>query len=363
MKNKNYYAILMAGGVGSRFWPVSTQNFPKQFHDMLGTGDTLIQKTFNRLAQLIPEENIFILTNERYNDLVFQQLPSVTKRQVVLEPAMRNTAPCILYAALKIQKENENALMIVAPSDHWIEDEAAFSNNVKTAFDFCESNDALMTLGITPTFPNTGYGYIEYDDAASTSAEPIKSVNQFREKPNYETAKSFLDQGNFLWNAGIFMWSAKSVIKAFETKQPALYELFKSGYATYNTEAEEDFIKVNYAKAENISIDYAIMEKSENVFVIPATFDWNDLGTWGSLYDKLDKDVSDNAVVNSRVLAENATGNMIRSKKDKIVVVDGLKDYIIVDKDEVLLIFPKSKEQDIKKVLQNVKANFGEEYG
>ncbi len=353
----------MAGGVGSRFWPVSTQNFPKQFHDMLGTGDTLIQKTFNRLAKLIPEENIFILTNERYNDLVFEQLPSVTKRQVVLEPAMRNTAPCILYASLKIQKENENAVMIVAPSDHWIEDEDAFSNNVQTAFDYCESNDALMTLGITPTFPNTGYGYIEFDKERSLSVAEVKSVDQFREKPDYETAKSFLAQGNFLWNAGIFMWSVKSVVAAFQRNQPELYQLFESGYNVYNTEFEDDFIKDNYPKAENISVDYALMEKSNNVYVIPATFDWNDLGTWGSLYDKLDKDTNDNAVVNAKVLAEDASGNMIRSKKDKIVVVDGLKDYIIVDKDEVLLIFPKAKEQDIKKVLQNVKANFGEEYG
>ena len=353
----------MAGGVGSRFWPVSTQNFPKQFHDMLGTGDTLIQKTFNRLAKLIPEENIFILTNERYNDLVFEQLPSVTKRQVVLEPAMRNTAPCILYASLKIQKENENAVMIVAPSDHWIEDEDAFSNNVQTAFDYCESNDALMTLGITPTFPNTGYGYIEFDKERSLSVAEVKSVDQFREKPDYETAKSFLAQGNFLWNAGIFMWSVKSVVAAFQRNQPELYQLFESGYNVYNTEFEDDFIKDNYPKAENISVDYALMEKSNNVYLIPATFDWNDLGTWGSLYDKLDKDTNDNAVVNAKVLAEDASGNMIRSKKDKIVVVDGLKDYIIVDKDEVLLIFPKAKEQDIKKVLQNVKANFGEEYG
>lgn len=350
----------MAGGVGSRFWPVSTQDFPKQFHDMLGTGDTLIQKTFNRLAQLIPEENIFILTNERYNDLVFEQLPNVTKRQVVLEPAMRNTAPCILYAALKIQKENKDAVMIVAPSDHWIEDEEAFSNNVKTAFEYCESNDALMTLGITPTFPNTGYGYIEYNKSATTE---IKQVSQFREKPNYETAKSFIDQGNFLWNAGIFMWSAKSVISAFKNNQPKLYQLFESGYSVYNTEFEDDFIRDNYEKAENISVDYALMEKSDNVYVIPATFDWNDLGTWGSLYDKLDKDDNANAVVNAKTLLEDAHGNMIRSKADKIIVVDGLKDYIIVDKDEVLLIFPKEKEQDIKKVLQNVKANFGEEYG
>ena len=360
MKNNNYYAILMAGGVGSRFWPVSTQDFPKQFHDMLGTGETLIQKTFNRLANLIPEENIFILTNERYNDLVFEQLPNVTKRQVVLEPAMRNTAPCILYASLKIQKENENAVMIVAPSDHWIEDELAFSNNVKTAFNFCESNDALMTLGITPTFPNTGYGYIEYDKSSNSN---IKAVNQFREKPDYETAKSFLEQGNFLWNAGIFMWSVKSVISAFKNNQPDLFQLFESGNNVYNTEFEDDFIRDNYGKAENISVDYALMEKSENVHVIPAIFDWNDLGTWGSLYDKLDKDSDENAVVNARTLTEDASGNMIRSIKDKIVIVDGLKDYIIVDKDEVLLIFPKAKEQDIKKVLQNVKANFGEEYG
>lgn len=358
--NKNYYAILMAGGVGSRFWPVSTEEFPKQFHDMLGTGDTLIQKTFNRLAHLIPKENIFILTNERYNDLVFEQLPEVTKRQVVLEPAMRNTAPCILYASLKIQKENPDAVMIVAPSDHWIEDEKAFSKNVQQAFDFCTENNALMTLGITPTFPNTGYGYIEFD---KTSAEVIKPVNQFREKPDYETAKTFINQGNFLWNAGIFMWSVKSVVQAFKNNQPELYSLFETGMKCYNTDFEDDFIRDNYGKAENISVDYAIMEKSKNVFVIAAEFDWNDLGTWGSLYDKLDKDNSKNAVVNSRVLTEDASGNMIRTKNDKVVVVDGLQDYIIVDKDEVLLIYPKSKEQDIKKVLQKVKTKYGDHLG
>jgi len=358
--NKNYYAILMAGGVGSRFWPVSTEEFPKQFHDMLGTGDTLIQKTFNRLAKLIPQENIFILTNERYNDLVFEQLPTVTKRQVVLEPAMRNTAPCILYASLKIQKENPDAIMIVAPSDHWIEDETTFSNNVQQAFDFCSKNDALMTLGIQPTFPNTGYGYIEFD---KTTSNDIKSVNQFREKPDYETAKEFISQGNFLWNAGIFMWSVKSVVAAFQNNQPVLYELFKSGLSKYNTDQEYDFIQENYAKSENISVDYAIMETSKNVYVIAAEFDWNDLGTWGSLYDKLDKDTSGNAVVNARTLTEDASGNMIRTANNKIVVVDGLQDYIIVDKEDVLLIYPKSKEQDIKKVLQKVKGKFGEQYG
>lgn len=358
--NKNYYAILMAGGVGSRFWPVSTQDFPKQFHDMLGTGDTLIQKTFQRLSNLIPKENIFILTNERYNDLVLEQLPEVTSRQVVLEPAMRNTAPCILYASLKIQKENPEAVMIVAPSDHWIEDEETFSSNVQKAFDFCSTNNALMTLGIQPTFPNTGYGYIEFDKASNADIKPVK---QFREKPDYETAKEFIDQGNFLWNAGIFMWSVKSVIEAFQNNQPELFELFESGISVYNSNLEEDFVKQNYPKAKNVSVDYAIMEKSKNVYVIAADFDWNDLGTWGSLYDKLNKDESDNAVVNARTLIEDATGNMISTKKDKIVVVDGLKDYIIVDKDEVLLIFPKTKEQDIKKVLQSVKNKYGEQYG
>ncbi len=311
--NKNNYAILMAGGVGSRFWPVSTQDFPKQFHDMLGTGETLIQKTFSRLSNIIPEENIFILTNERYNDLVFQQLPNITKRQVVLEPAMRNTAPCILFAALKIQKENPDAVMIVAPSDHWIEDEASFTENVEKAFDFCSSKNALMTLGIKPTFPNTGYGYIEYD---KSSNQEIKSVNQFREKPDYETAKSFLKQGNFLWNAGIFMWSVNSVVSAFQNNQPELYNLFEKGITVYNTDFEDDFIRDNYGKAENISVDYAIMEKSDNVFVLPATFDWNDLGTWGSLYDKIDAGKGENAIVNASVLSKDTSGNMLYSKKN-----------------------------------------------
>ncbi len=354
-KNKNYYAILMAGGVGSRFWPISTSTFPKQFHDMLGTGDTLIQKTFSRLSNLIPKENIFILTNEKYNDLVLKQLPEVTQRQVVLEPAMRNTAPCILYASLKIQKENPDAVMIVAPSDHWIEDENAFINNVQTAFDFCEQNDALMTLGIPPTFPNTGYGYIETNK--QTFSE-IKPVLQFREKPDYETAKEFIAQGNFLWNAGIFMWSAKSVVNAFQKHQPTLFNLFEKGISVYNTDFEDDFIRDNYEKAENISVDYALMESAQNVFVSKATFDWNDLGTWGSLYDKLDKDNNNNAVVNATVLAEDAKGNMIRSQKGKLVVVDGLQDYIIVDKKDVLMIYPKSKEQDIKQIVTKVKENF-----
>ncbi|QLG45984.1 mannose-1-phosphate guanylyltransferase [Costertonia aggregata] len=357
--NKNYYAVLMAGGVGSRFWPISTSEYPKQFHDMLGTGDTLIQKTFQRLNRFIPTENILILTNERYNDLVLEQLPKVKQEQVVLEPAMRNTAPCILYAALKIQKMNPDGVMIVAPSDHWIENEAAFAKDVTTCFEKCSGEEVLCTLGIKPTFPNTGFGYIEFD---KKSTKELKKVAQFREKPDYEVAKEFLSQGNFLWNAGIFMWSVKTIVNAFKNYQSEQYQLFESGMSCYNTNDERTFIQENYPKAENISIDYAILERSRSIFVLPATFDWNDLGTWGSLYDKLEKDNDNNAVVNGKVLVDNANGNMIRSPKGKVVVVDGLKDYIIIDKEEVLLICPKSKEQDIKKILSKVKDKFGDQY-
>lgn len=345
--NQNYYAILMAGGVGSRFWPVSTTDFPKQFHDMLGSGETLIQKTFSRLSKIIPIENILILTNERYNNLVLEQLPMVKQEQVLLEPAMRNTAPCILYASLKIKKQNPNAVMVVAPSDHWIEDENAFCNNLQQCFDFCETHDALMTLGIKPTFPNTGFGYIEYDKADGNA---IKKVTQFREKPNYDTAKHFLEQGNFLWNGGIFIWSVNSICEAFENFQPQMNALFLKGFENLNTISEKDFIEQNYANAENISIDYAILENAKNVYVLPATFDWNDLGTWGQLHEKLDKDHANNGVVNAKIILENASGNIIRTDAEKIVVIDGLQDYIIVDKENVLLIYPKSKEQDIKRI-------------
>jgi mannose-1-phosphate guanylyltransferase len=345
--NKNYYAILMAGGVGSRFWPVSTTDFPKQFHDMLGSGSTLIQKTFSRLSKLIPAENILILTNEQYNNLVLEQLPMVKQEQVLLEPAMRNTAPCILYASLKIQKQNPEALMVVAPSDHWIEDEDEFSRNLQQCFDFCQKENALMTLGIQPTFPNTGFGYIEFDKSDSNS---IKKVNQFREKPDYQTAKSFLEAGNFLWNGGIFIWSVKAITEAFVKFQPQMNALFQLGVESYNSSNEKKFIEENYANAENISIDYAVMENAKNVYVLPATFDWNDLGTWGQLHEKLDKDENNNGVINAKVVMENASNNIVRSDANKIIVIDGLHDYIIVDKEGVLLIYPKSKEQDIKRI-------------
>jgi len=347
--NTNFYAILMAGGIGSRFWPVSTPDYPKQFHDMLGTGETLLQKTFSRLSQLIPSENILILTNERYNDLVLSQL-NINQEQVILEPAMRNTAPCILYASLKIQKLNPEAQILVAPSDHWIEDENLFLKHLNQSFLFCENNNTLMTLGIQPTHPNTGYGYIEFD---KNDSNPIKKVKQFREKPDLETAQQFLNSGNFLWNAGIFIWSSQSIIDAFRKYQPEMFSLFESGNQLYNTSDEKQFIEDNYPKAENISIDYAILEKAENVYVLPSDFDWNDLGTWGSLYEKLPKNTSKNAVINANLITENAENNIIRTQKGKTVVLKGLNNFIVAETENTILIYPISEEQNIKKTVQD----------
>jgi mannose-1-phosphate guanylyltransferase len=351
----------MAGGVGSRFWPVSTTEYPKQFHDMLGAGASLLQKTFGRLSRFVPPDQILILTNARYQNLVLEQLPEINVSQVVAEPAMRNTAPCILYAALKIRKMNPDALMVVAPSDHWIEDEAAFEADVLRCFKACGEGSVLCTLGIQPSFPNTGFGYIEYNPEEKAT-EGLKQVRQFREKPDYETARSFLSQGNFLWNAGIFMWSAAAIVEAFREYQPGQYSLFEKGLQVYNTPDEAAFIEANYPKAENISIDYAILEQSDSVFVLPAGFDWNDLGTWGSLYEKMAKDDSGNARVQGGILAEACEGNTIRLPEGKIAVLEGLKDYIVVDSEKALLILPKSREQEIKQWVARVKEEFGEDF-
>lgn len=354
MKNNNYYAVIMAGGVGSRFWPVSTQNYPKQFHDMLGTGDSLIQKTFSRINDLVPANNILIATNEKYEELVLNQLSEVTKNQLLLEPAMRNTAPCILYAALKIYNQNPDGVMLVAPSDHWIDDEPEFSRNIETAFTACSEQDILMTLGIQPNSPNTGYGYIQFDD----SSTEIKKVKNFTEKPNLEKAQEFLASGDYLWNAGIFVWSVKSIIKAFEVSLPEMKELFDTSNI-YNTSEERNFIKENYINAENISIDFGIMERASNVHVLPVDFGWNDLGTWGSLYNKLDKDNDNNAIVGAETIIRDSSNNMIRTRSGKRVVIQGLNDYIVVEKEDVLLICPKQDEQDIKQIVAEVKENFG----
>lgn len=354
----NYYAIIMAGGVGSRFWPVSTQKFPKQFHDMLGTGQSLIQRTFERINELVPTNNILIATNANYEKLVLQQLPQMNNKQLLLEPTMRNTAPCILYAALKIYNKNPDAVMLVAPSDHWIKDEGEFLRNIKTSFDACSSEDILMTLGIQPDHPNTGYGYIRYDK----SDKEIKKVTRFTEKPDLETAQQFLENGNYLWNAGIFIWSAKSIIKAFKTYLPEMVAILDDGEQAYNTDFEDDFIRNNYGKCENISIDFAIMERANNVHVLPVDFGWNDLGTWGSLYGKLKKDENENAVVGANVIFRDAKGNMIRTENGKRVVVQGLEDFIVVEKKDVIMICPRKDDQDIKKIMTEAKESFGKKY-
>ena len=356
--NKNYYAVIMAGGVGTRFWPLSTQKLPKQFHDMLGTGSTLIQQTFNRFENLIPSKNILIATNQKYKDLVKEQLPKVTSKQLLLEPVMRNTAPCILYSAFKIYNENPDGIMVIAPSDHWIDDEKEFLKNIQTSFNFCSENEALMTLGIKPSSPNTGYGYIQHN----TSENNIKKVLNFTEKPNLETAIQFLEEGNYLWNAGIFIWSVKSILKAFETHLPTMHTLFSKGKNSYNTASENTFIEENYASSENISIDFGIMEKATDVYVLPVEFGWNDLGTWGSLYDKLKKDKNRNATVGGFVIYRDASNNIVRTQSGKRVVIQGLKDFIVVEKDDVLLICPKSEEQEIKQITAAVKTEFGDDF-
>lgn len=357
MKNTNYYAVIMAGGVGSRFWPMSTQEFPKQFHDMLGKGQSLIQRTFDRINDIVPSNNILIATNERYEDLVLSQLPKTTKKQLLLEPTMRNTAPCILYSALKVYDQNPDAVMLIAPSDHWIDNEEEFSRNIETSFKACSKEDILMTLGIQPDSPNTGYGYIQFENSSSE----IKKVKNFTEKPNLETAQQFLDSGEYLWNAGIFVWSAKSIIKAFESSLPDMISLFNVKN-TYNTKKEPSFIESNYKNAENISIDFGIMEKAVNVHVLPVDFGWNDLGTWGSLYSKLDKDSNENATVGSETIFRDANGNMIRTQEGKRVVIQGLQDFIVVEKDDVLLICPRKDEQDIKQIVSDVKNKFGNDF-
>jgi len=350
--NKNYYAVIMAGGIGSRFWPMSTSEFPKQFHDMLGVGESLLQRTFARFEKLIPSENILISTNKRYKDLVLEQL-NITEHQLLLEPVMRNTAPCILYAALKIKNKNPDAVMVIAPSDHWIDNEIAFLHNIETAFKASAAQDILMTLGIKPSNPNTGYGYIQYQ-----GNNEIKEVLNFTEKPNLEKAKQFVSEGNYLWNAGIFVWSVKSILNAFQKSLPEMKKLFEIGNHIWDTNFEDDFIEDNYPKAESISIDFGIMERAKNVKVLPVDFGWNDLGTWGSLYHKLEKDTQDNAVVNATTIFRDAKNNMVRTSKGKHVVIQGLDNFIVVEKDNVLLICPKDKEQDIKEIVAEVKNKF-----
>ena len=341
----------MAGGIGSRFWPMSTQKFPKQFHDILGTGRTMIQQTFDRINQLIPKENIFVITNQEYVELTHQQLPDVPLENIVGEPAMKNTSACNLYMAKKIEALNPDANMIVMPADHLILKEKTFLDKVDLAFDLASKNDFLMTLGITPTRPDTGYGYIQF---IQEKDENFSKVKTFTEKPNLEIAKSFMESGDFLWNAGIFIWSAKSILKAFKKYLPEMTNQFNS--CEYNCESEKEWINVIYPIENKFSIDNGILEKANNVYVIPANLGWSDLGTWTSVYTNADKNDDNNAISSKNVLTYNSKGNVIRIKnQNKAAVIDGLKNYIIVDTEKALLICPRDNDQLIKDYVLDLK--------
>ena len=354
----NYYALIMAGGVGSRFWPKSRKNLPKQFQDFMGSGKTLLQHTVDRLRLLIPSNQILILTNELYSDLVLEQIADFQSDQVILEPSMRNTAPCLLYASLKIQKLNPAAQIIVAPSDHWINESDLFIENLKEAFNHCLESQDLITFGIKPTQPHTGYGYLELANPKGV----ISKVLKFIEKPSFQVSQQFLSSGNFFWNSGIFVWNVKTILTAFEHYQPSMFALFEPIREILSTPKEIDFIKDHYKKAENVSIDYAILEQVNNLVVIRASFNWNDLGTWNSLYDQLDKDDDRNAVVGAKTVFKNAEGNMIHSKNDKLVVVEGLNDFVVVDNEDVLLIFPKENDQNLKDLIKKKQLKFGDQF-
>jgi mannose-1-phosphate guanylyltransferase len=361
--NKNNYALIMAGGVGSRFWPVSRAEFPKQFIDFFGVGKTLIQSTYDRFLQICPPENIFIITNEIYVEIIKKQLPTISSNQILAEPVMRNTAPCIAYGSMNIAKLNPNAVIVVAPSDHTIANQAGFVDAINQSIEAAANNKCLVTLGIKPNRPDTGYGYIQYADDVLGTDQSIHKVKTFTEKPNLELAKSFLQSGDFLWNAGIFIWSAKAINKAFEKHLPDMHEIFQQGNSFYNTNNEVAFIANAYLQCTNISIDFAIMEKADNVYVLPADFGWSDLGTWASIYEMAEKDYVGNAVIPSeQVMMYDSSNCMINVPKNKLVILQGLHNYIVAESNHILLICPRSEEQNVKNITADVKAKFGNKY-
>ncbi len=349
----------MAGGIGSRFWPMSRTQHPKQFIDILGTGETLIQQTYKRLKRICPEENIYIVTNKIYKNITKEQLTGITDEQIICEPTMRNTAPCIAYANYKIAAKNPNANIVVAPSDHLILKEDEFVKVIEMALDHTSKNDCLITLGITPSRPDTGYGYIQFIE---NSDSEIKHVKTFTEKPDLDLAIKFIESGDFSWNSGMFVWSLKSIQKAFETLLPDVDEVFKNGLGKYNTLEEHDFIQMAYATCKSISIDYGIMEGSKNVFVISADIGWSDLGTWGSIYTHLPLDENNNAIVGKNVMMYNSSHNIVNVPHEKLVVLQGLDDYIIVESDNILLVCKKEDEQKIKQFVADIKKSKDENF-
>lgn len=357
---QNTYVAIMAGGVGSRFWPASREARPKQFLDISGEGKSLLRLTFERFLKLVPADRIYIVTNKQYEAQVLEHLPELTADQVLCEPSRNNTAPCVAYTAFKLYARDPEANFVIAPSDALITGEQLFLDNIRKCLAFTAGNDALMTLGISPSSPHTGYGYIQF--AEDDNQDGIYKVKRFTEKPNLETAKQFLAGGDYLWNAGIFVWRASTVLQAFEKYAPQIHQVLGQGASCYNTSEEQSFIDKHYPQTESISVDYAIMERAENVYTLPATFRWSDLGAWGSLYEESDKDETGNVVSASKVMLEDTHNSLIRAPKDKLVVIGGMDDMIVIDEGDVLLIYPKSREQEVKKIRERVGEQYGEEY-
>lgn len=348
--NLKLYGLIMAGGVGSRFWPESRESRPKQFLDILGTGRSLLRMTFERLLPLIPAENIRVLTHEKYAPLVLEHLPEISESQLILEPSRNNTAPCIAYASLKLQQLDPESILVTTPADHIILKEDLFREKIHLAAEFAARHSALITLGIQPSRPDTGYGYIQYDRSGN---DPVRPVRQFTEKPSLDRAKSFIASGDFVWNAGIFIWKTSDILTAFDKWSPDVLRELLPGKELMNTENEREFIQMAYPSTPAISIDYAIMEKADNVFTIPADIAWSDLGTWNSVYLERDKDDHGN-VIDGRALAFDSSGCLIRMPSGKLAVIKGLEDFIVVDDKDVLLIWPRNDEQAIKAVRDKI---------
>lgn len=346
----------MAGGVGSRFWPLSTTERPKQFLDVLGIGKSLLRLTFERLQKFIPADQIYILTNTAYQALVLEQLPELTAAQVLCEPERKNTAPCIAYAAAKINALDPDATLLVSPADHLIINELRFEQIIETAWQTAQTGQ-LVTLGIEPTRPDTGYGYIEFEKTENTTKGSACPVLQFREKPNLATAEAFLSAGNFFWNAGIFVWKAAVVLEALKAHQTDIYEIFSIDPAVYGTDKEVDFLQKAFAACPDISIDFAIMEKAQNVSMVLADFDWSDLGTWGSLTTHLKKDAQQNSIIGQNVHAFDTNNCLVNVPAHKTVLLDGLQDYIVVDSDDKLMVLRLSNEQKLKEYLKSMGLN------
>ena len=357
---KNNYCVIMSGGIGSRFWPFSRENKPKQFLDFFGTGRSLLQQTFDRFNQIIPTENIYIATNETYADLVKEQLPMLKDNQILLEPTRRNTAPCIAYASYHIQSINPNANVVVTPADHLILQEQHFLKNIQTGLNFVSKFPSLLTLGVKPNRPETGYGYIQTEEGGTV--DNIQKVKAFTEKPNTELAKVFFESGDFFWNSGIFIWSVKAILDAFSKHLPDITTRFNQGLGKFNTPEEKVFINEQYPLCQNISIDYGIMEKAEDVYMLVADFGWSDLGTWGSLYDLAEKDEQRNVSLKCDSLFIESSDNLITLPENKLAVIQGLEDYIIVESDNVLLVCKKSEEQRIKQFVADVSIKYGNKY-